>query len=498
MGDRVLVLSTDERAAPALASALSEGRDRTSVRSVSTLDDLFEELCYDEVHCLVIPADPGPATARRVELGVRSLYPDLPIVLLGDHDSTESDGDHDSTESDGDHDSAGSDGGPSHRVDATDPSDSRVVAAVRAALDGGSDSAASRPPSRMETLVMSTVGQFPMHIYAKDGAGRHVLATGATVDLADVIGQTDLTFSEGPPDHHRKSHRDDRRVIEEGEPILETEEYTASDDDEYAITSKVPWYDADGAVIGLAGITRDISTRKQRERELRRQNERLARVALVAAHRLRNELQVANGRLEMLPEETPELDVVQASHGRLASIVDDIVDLASQERAGGEAEVVWLSTLAREVWGTYDAPDARLVVRDDCRIVADPESVRILFEILLSNAIDHGGADVTVSVAGTDDGFAVADDGPGIDMDPPNRVLDAGIAASEDSDGFGLYVAQRIATDHGWELRAENGADGGARFVVNGIERPEADDPVVDPERPDRSETDDPDGEPTQ
>ncbi|WP_436910642.1 hypothetical protein [Halosimplex marinum] len=52
-------------------------------------------------------------------------------------------------------------------------------------------------------------------------------------------------------------------------------------------------------------------------------------------------------------------------------------------------------------------------------------------------------------------------------------MFDAGFAAA-DGDGFGLYVAQRIAADHGWRLRAENRDEGGARFTVEGVDGPDA------------------------
>ena len=435
-------------------SALADAGLAADVLGAATTDAVFEALCYDAVSCLVVPADAGSVDGRNAARGVAALYPGLPIVVAGGEAPDEADG---------------------HvvHVDAATVTAPAVVDAVADALAGGVESAAAREPSRAETLLMSVVDGFPMHLYAKDSEARHALATGATVDLNDVIGRTDLAFSDGPVDQHRRSHRDDRSVIETGEPVIETEEYTAGDDDEYAVTSKVPWYGADGEVVGLAGITQDISERKRRQKVLRRQNERLAKVALVAAHELRNELQVASGRLETLPDDLDGVDAVQRSHARLASIVDDVVALASQEHVETDERTVWLSTLAREVWEDFDAPDAELVVRGDARIRAQPESLRILFEILLSNALDHGGRDVTVTLGDSEDGFYVADDGRGIDVDPPDRVFDAGFAGSEEGDGFGLYVAQRIAADHGWELHAENGPDGGARFVVSGVERPD-------------------------
>jgi len=456
MTDHALVVSADRTDASALADSL----DRAGVAaSVESVPQLFDALCYDTVNCLVVPSEGAPVAPPDLERGVRALYPGLPVVLVG---AGERDGGGPETDS-----------GRTTRVETADVTDAEAVAAVAAALEADGESAAGRPPSRPETLLLSMVDGFPMHLYAKDEAARHALATGATVDLADVIGRTDLTLTDGPPDHHERSHADDRRVIETGEPVVETAEYTAGDD-EYALTTKVPWYGADGEVIGLVGITRDISERKRREQELRHRNERLAKVALVAAHELRNELQVASGRLEAVPDDTPHVDVVAESHRRLAATVDDVVRLASRERVETDERTVWLSTVAREVWASREAPEAALVVADDARIRADLESLRICFEILLSNAVDHGGPDVTVTVRGTETGFAVEDDGPGIDADPTNRVFDAGFAASDDGDGFGLYVVQRIAADHGWNLTAENVDGGGARFGVGGVDAPDS------------------------
>lgn len=447
-----LVVLTDAAADAATLEARLSGDDRApTVHTVSSLCDCFDALCYDEVDCVVVSGGFDETDAWRVEQGLRALYPDLPIVLAG---ATAPEGELDAD--------------ATTVVGASDIGADAVVTAVRDAV--GTESAAGRPPSRLETLAMSLFDELPMHFYAKDDAGRHALGTGATVDVADAIGRTDLGLTDGPLDHHRKAFRHDRHVVETGETLPDIEEYTGGDVDEFAVTTRVPWYDGDGNVTGLVGITRDITDRKQREKELRRRNERLAKVALVAAHRLRNELQIASGRLNPHVDDVPELTAVRASHGRLASIVDDIVDMATQERTTTEREEVWLSTIAREVWATYEAPAAELQVQRDGQVSANPESLRIFFEIILSNALDHGGDDVTVTVRETASGFVVEDDGPGIDADPPDQVFDVGFSASEHDDGFGLYVAQRVATDHSWELHAENSADGGARFAVRGVE----------------------------
>jgi signal transduction histidine kinase len=49
-------------------------------------------------------------------------------------------------------------------------------------------------------------------------------------------------------------------------------------------------------------------------------------------------------------------------------------------------------------------------------------------------------------------------------------VFEAGHTTSETGTGFGLRIVERIATAHGWTIAVTEGADGGARFEVTGVE----------------------------
>jgi signal transduction histidine kinase len=110
--------------------------------------------------------------------------------------------------------------------------------------------------------------------------------------------------------------------------------------------------------------------------------------------------------------------------------------------------------------------------------VADPDRLRRLFENLFSNAVAHGGAQVTVTVGAVDgdaDGFYVADDGPGIDPEHRDTVFEPGVSMSADGTGFGLAIVERIADAHDWNVDLTEGADGGARFEFVGAESVDAD-----------------------
>jgi signal transduction histidine kinase len=84
--------------------------------------------------------------------------------------------------------------------------------------------------------------------------------------------------------------------------------------------------------------------------------------------------------------------------------------------------------------------------------------------------VEHGRADVTVTVGRLDDGFYIEDDGPGIPSDERDTVFEAGYSRSTDGTGFGLSIVERIVDAHGWHVRVTDGADGGARFEITGVE----------------------------
>lgn len=189
----------------------------------------------------------------------------------------------------------------------------------------------------------------------------------------------------------------------------------------------------------------------------------------MATHEFRNELQIAHGRLQLSDATDEQIAVVEESLSRMASIVDTVVELASEGRTAIQRTPLWLSTLSREVWNTLASSQATLRIEEDYRIVADPEAASLFLQILFKNALEHAGPAVTVTVGTTEDGFYVADNGPGFDVDPPERILDAGFTTVEGNTGFGLYVAKRLAEDHEWTLSLSEGENGGACFDVGNL-----------------------------
>ncbi|MCU4743733.1 PAS domain-containing protein [Halobacteria archaeon AArc-m2/3/4] len=211
---------------------------------------------------------------------------------------------------------------------------------------------------------------------------------------------------------------------------------------------------------------------RARERELTRQNNRLDEFASVVSHDLRNPLNIATGRLELAREEceSPHLDDVQWAHDRMNDLVDDLLTLAREGKRVGETEPVELASLGRHCWQHVATADATLVVETDRSIEADRSRLEQLLENLVRNAVEHGGADVTVTIGDVEDGFYLEDDGPGIPPEDRETVFDSGYSTSTAGTGFGLSIVAQVVDAHGWELSVTDGTDGGARFEITGLE----------------------------
>jgi diguanylate cyclase (GGDEF)-like protein/PAS domain S-box-containing protein len=84
----------------------------------------------------------------------------------------------------------------------------------------------------------------------------------------DVIGKTDIDLFGGTFGH--RTFLEDLRIMEADEPMTGFVESRLLDDGglNWTLTTKVPMHDADGGVIGLVGITREINELKQTELNL--------------------------------------------------------------------------------------------------------------------------------------------------------------------------------------------------------------------------------------
>lgn len=211
---------------------------------------------------------------------------------------------------------------------------------------------------------------------------------------------------------------------------------------------------------------------RRRTRQLEQQNEQLQRFARIISHDLTNPLNVAQGRLEMARGDcdSPHLDKIADAQTRMGEIIERTLTLARQGQAVAERVPVDLARIAERCWNGVATAEATLTVADSITLQGDPERLKHVFENLFRNAVEHGGETATVRVGALDDGFFVADDGPGIPEDDRLTIFDPGESTNEGGTGFGLAIVKEIVEAHGWEVRVSESESGGARFEVTGAQ----------------------------
>jgi len=97
-----------------------------------------------------------------------------------------------------------------------------------------------------------------------------------------LIGKTDFdTFAE---ERARAAHEDEQKIIKTGEPIVAKIERTPQADGKvtWCISTKIPWRDKDGHIIGTFGVSKDITALKQAEAELESAHQRLIETSRLA------------------------------------------------------------------------------------------------------------------------------------------------------------------------------------------------------------------------
>ncbi|MDS0220900.1 PAS domain S-box protein [Haloarcula sp. S1AR25-5A] len=247
---------------------------------------------------------------------------------------------------------------------------------------------------------------------------------------------------------------------------------------------------ADGEFNGTAGVIRDISDQKEKERQL-------AEFASVVSHDLRNPLNVVKGRISVARTsgDVSHLDAAESAADRMDELINDLLTLARQGDTVGETAMVDLAALAGQAWADVETGDATLEKHGTATVEADAARLRAVFENLFRNSVEHGstgsrtgsgdsvehgstnsrpGADdsvergdsapITVSVGTTDSGFYIADDGVGIPPEEQADVFERGYTTSDAGTGFGLAIVAEVAQAHGWEVSVTDSESGGARF----------------------------------
>jgi signal transduction histidine kinase len=226
---------------------------------------------------------------------------------------------------------------------------------------------------------------------------------------------------------------------------------------------------------------------------LRRQEAARRSFVSTASHELRTPLTMLQGTMELLEEDLADgrVDLSDAQEQvttarrqlrRLSALAGELLDLSRLDAAVPlRSEPVELGELARAVVAEFElrARERDVVLEvvppdGPCWGRGDPDAVARVVRILLDNALRYGPPGEPVSVlAGGADGAAevmVADRGPGVPHAERERIFErfhrGSAAGSEGGFGLGLAIGRELAVRMGGDLRLQEHAGPGARFVL--------------------------------
>jgi len=176
----------------------------------------------------------------------------------------------------------------------------------------------------------------------------------------------------------------------------------------------------------------------------------------------------------------PEMTQQVAELGRqvkvMSDIIDDLLSLSRVGRDGLKRETVDITALSKRILADLARRESDRAVVTEVQpamtVVGDESMLNLALINLIHNAWKYTGsrsdAKISISMRGND--LIIEDNGIGID---PTKVSDlfkpfTRLPGSESftGTGIGLAIVERIVRRHGGTVRAENGSEGGAKFVV--------------------------------
>ncbi len=125
-------------------------------------------------------------------------------------------------------------------------------------------------------LLRTIIDQLPSRIFVKDATSRFLINNLAHLRLLGVARQEDArghtTLDFFPSERGVQAMADDQQVLRSGTPIISQEKSDFGPEGQtlWSLTSKVPLRDVNHSIVGLVGISHDITTLKRTEQELQR------------------------------------------------------------------------------------------------------------------------------------------------------------------------------------------------------------------------------------
>ena len=358
-----------------------------------------------------------------------------------------------------------------------------------------------------KNLLRTLIDNLPDLIFFKDTKGHYMLNNSAHLKYLgaksqeEVLGKT--TFDFNPIEIAEQYFQEEMKIIQNGNPLVEKEEmilYPELGERLCHLTNKIPIKDNEGEIIGIVGVSHNITNRKKADEaikkayeELEKTNTDLKKANKVKgqflanmSHEIRTPLNAIIGMTGLLmdtqlnSEQRDFAETIYNSGDILLALINDILDFSKIEAQKIELEkqpfdvrhcveealdLIASKAADKDIELVYSIDDGLLT-----NVVGDVTRVRQILVNLLSNSIkftEKGEVEVSVSGQLRDHyiyqlHFSVRDTGIGIPVDRQDKVfqsftqVDASTTRKFGGTGLGLTISKKLSELMGGAMWVES------------------------------------------
>jgi PAS domain S-box-containing protein len=343
-------------------------------------------------------------------------------------------------------------------------------------------------------LLHALMDNIPDTIYFKDTQSRFTRINRAQAQLLGLdgveaaVGRTDKDFQ--PTELAQTALAEEQQIVATGQPLIDRLEFipTADGRPRWLSATKVPIKNDSGQVIGIVGISRDITVRQEIDRLK-------SEFITTVSHELRTPLTSIRGSLgllaggaagDMSQSAMKMVDIAYKNSERLTRLVNDILDIERIEggKLAFQMTTIDLTQLVQQVIESNSGYAEQLGITfvlaesiQGIRVLGDADRLTQVLTNLLSNAAKFSPAGGTVEIRITRQGqlvrTSVTDQGPGVPAAFRPRIFgkfaqaDGSPARQNGGAGLGLSIAKAIVERHGGRIDYTSEPEHGATFFVD-------------------------------
>ncbi len=379
-------------------------------------------------------------------------------------------------------------------------------------------SARSRAEEELQmerNLLNSIMDTIPDQIFVKDIQGRYLRDNAAHRRSMGIRSQDEIVGKTArdlfPPHLADQAEATDMEVFQSRKPLLNYEQKRQTQDGRefWLEMSKAPLQDTSGRLLGLVGVSSDITVRRNSEeqkkhyaQQLQRSNEELQNFASVASHDLQEPLrkiQAFGDRLRMRcgavigPDGLEYLNRMLDAARRMQVLIQDILKLSRVTTRGLPFERCDLAEIIRGVLSDLEiriSQSHAVIKMDNLPVIdGDPTQLRQLFQNLIANSLKFHKPDVNPEVTLTTRLFencsgelpqlgygaplcevTLQDNGIGFDQKFADQIFIVfqrlHTRQEYEGTGIGLAVCRKIADRHRGKIEALSTDGQGATFII--------------------------------